>query len=72
MYANVDFPQLINNLRSSKWSYGKIGEEIGKTRDYVRNIGVGRVKSVRYDIGVKLIQLHERTNPNARVPQEQH
>ena len=53
----VNFSHVISTLRQLGMSDADIGDRLDHTADYVRNIRVGRVKSVRYDVGVKLLNI---------------
>ena len=69
MAPNVNFVNVINDLRKNGFSDADIGERVSHKADYIRNIRVGRVRSVRYDVGVRLLNLlhNEHLNHSHRV-----
>lgn len=63
MQEEVDFRQLIQELRDSGWTYEAIGDHIGRSESTIRNLVRGVADMPRYDVGAKIVNLHRQEYP---------
>ena len=63
---NLDIPQKIKDLEISGLSQKEIGKRLDIAQSTVSDLKSGRLKSVRFGVGIKLLALHsELKNPLA-------
>jgi hypothetical protein len=56
----MDWKQLIADLRAKGLTLRQIGETAGMSTSGVHDLANGRSKSVMYETGLRLVQLHRR------------
>lgn len=63
MGPDVDFCKLIKELKKSGYTYTEIGAAIGRGESTVRNLARGVAKMPRYDVGYKIVEMHQKEYP---------
>ena len=59
MTTEIDFQQIVKDLRASSYSDAQIAHLCNCTRQYVHQIHKGDIKEVGFRIGQRLVKLHE-------------
>lgn len=54
-----DFSAILNDLRQARYTDTQLAYMCNCTRQYIRRLRVGEAKRPNYEIGRKLVQLHE-------------
>lgn len=60
-HSAMDWKSIITDIRSRKITLQEIATQSGMSRGQVHDLITGRGKTVVYETGVKLIELHKRT-----------
>ena len=75
MLSAMNWKSLIQDLRDRGYTYQQIADNVAMSRGAVHDLHTGRVNSVLYEAGARIVELHKKAaraaaRMRARAPEE--
>jgi hypothetical protein len=62
----IDWSRITNEIRASGYVLSKVAKDVGSDWQHINRLARGEVEQPKYDVGVKLLKIHEETRCNTK------